>query len=215
MGFAKFVKLQAKRGASIATKQVLSGLNRVDELGGEVRDYLLERDDAPKLRALGVRLAKLGGVKLEDISGPSEYEQEIAAASAAAPPPTAAAVASAEKTGPGDADIAAQVYGKQSCPWTGRARTALNEAKIDFDFIELDDSENTHWEGKLNSQTGQNTVPYVFLRGEFVGGFNELSEVVRLGQLEYRTMSAEDRAAADASRPHAAVEIAPRSETAA
>ncbi len=215
MGFANFVKQQAKRGASIAGKQVLSGLNRVDELGGEVRDYLLEREDNPKLRAIGERLAKLGGVNLEDVSGPSAYEQEVAAASAAAPPPTAAAVASAEKTGPGDSDIAAQIYGKESCPWTGRARTMLNEAKVDFDFIELDDSENTHWEGKLNAQTGQNTVPYVFLRGEFVGGFNELSEVVRLGQLDYRTMPVEDRAAADAARPHATVSIASRTETAA
>lgn len=215
MGIANFLKQHAKNGASLAGKQLVDGLNRVDELGGELRDYLLERDDAPRLRALGVRLAKLGGVNLEDVAGPSDYEQEIAAASAAAPPPTAADIATAEKTGPGDADIAAQIYGKQSCPWTGRARTMLNEAKVDFDFIELDDSENTHWEGKLNSQTGQNTVPYVFLRGEFVGGFNELSEVVRLGQLDYRTLTQADRTAADATRPHASVEIASRTETTA
>ncbi len=215
MGIANFVKQQVKTSAASAGKQVARGLNRLDELGGGVRDYLLTREDNPRLRALGERLAKLGGVNLEENSGPSEYEQELAKASAAAPPPTAAEVAQSEKKGPGDADIAAQIYGRESCPWTGRARTALNEAKVDFDFIELDDAENAHWEGKLNALTGQSTVPYVYLRGEFVGGFNELNEVVRLGQLDYRIMTAEDRAAADASRPHATVEIASRQETTA
>jgi len=199
----------------MAGKQVLAGLNRVDELGGEMRDYLLERDDAPKLRALGVRLAKLGGVTLEEISGESEYEQQLASAAAAAPPPTAAEVATAEHTGPGDAEVAAQVYGKESCPWSGRTRTMLNESKVDFDFIELDDAEYSHWEGKLAAETGQTSIPFVFLRGEFVGGYNELSEVVRLGQLEYRTLNKADRAAADASRPHAVIEIASRTESAA
>ena len=215
MGIAQFVTKKAKHGASVVGKKVASGLNKVDELGGEFRDYLLERDDAPKLRSFGERLAKLGGVRLEEISGPSTYEQQLAAAAAAAPPPTAAAVASAEKTGPGDADIAAQIYGKQSCPWTGRARTMLNEGKVDFDFIELDDSENAHWEGKLAAETKQSTVPYIFLRGEFVGGYNELNEVVRLGQLEYRTMPVADRAAVDANSPGKVIDIASRRESAA
>ncbi|MCP4446109.1 MAG: glutaredoxin [Myxococcales bacterium] len=215
MNIATFVSKHAKRGATIVGGKVATGFNRADELGGDLRDYLLERDDSPKLRVLGERLAKLGGVMLEEVGGPSEYEQQVATAAAAAPPPTAAAVANAERTGPGDSEIAAQIYGKESCPWTGRTRTLLNESKVDFDFIELDDAEHAHWEGKLAAETSQTSVPCIFLRGEFVGGFNELSEIVRLGHLEYRTSSLSDQAVADASRPHAIIDIAPRRESAA
>ncbi len=199
---------------NFVSKRIVAGLNRVDELGGDFRDYLLEREDTPALRKLGVRLAKLGGVNLEETRLGSVYEQELAIAAAAAPPPTAAEVASTERSGPGDSEIAAQIYGKESCPWTGRARTLLNDAKIDFDFVELDDSENGHWEGKLVSITEQTSVPYVFLRGEFVGGFNELSEVVRLGQLENRTTPLANRAEINAALPHAVIQIAARESAA-
>ncbi len=199
---------------NFVSQRVFTGLNRVDELGGDFRDYLLEREDTPVLRKLGVRLAKLGGVNLEETRLGSVYEQELAIAAAAAPPPTAAEVASTERAGPGDSEIAAQIYGKESCPWTGRARTLLNDAKVDFDFVELDDSENTHWEGKLVSMTEQTSVPYVFLRGEFVGGFNELSEVIRLGQLENRTTPFANRAEINAARPHSVIQIAARESAA-
>jgi hypothetical protein len=41
-------------------------------------------------------------------------------------------------------------------------------------------------------------VPYVYLRGQFIGGFNALSEVERLGQLEVALMSVEEKAKAPA-----------------
>ena len=62
----------------------------------------------------------------------------------------------------------------------------LNEGKVDYDFIDMGDSENGYFEGKLVAETKQSTVPFIFLRGEFVGGFNEVNEVVRLGELAYR-----------------------------
>ena len=37
-------------------------------------------------------------------------------------------------------------------------------------------------------------MPWIYLRGTFVGGFNALSEVDRLGQLEYATLSTADKA---------------------
>ena len=89
----------------------------------------------------------------------------------------------------------------------------LNEGKVDYDFIDMDDSENGHFEGKLVAETKQATVPFIFLRGEFVGGFNEVNEVVRLGELSYRILSAEDKKASDAVRKH--VDIAPRKTEAA
>ena len=50
-------------------------------------------------------------------------------------------------------------------------------------------------------------MPYVYLRGQFVGGFNALAEIDRLGQLEFAVMDAAERAA----DPRAGkVDIAPR-----
>ncbi len=198
----------AKKGAGLAGQQLALGLNRADEVGGDLRDYLLARTDQPILRKMGERMARLGGVRFEK-DGPSESELAHASAADDAPPPTAAEVsAAAAKKGLGDGEIAAQIYGRKSCPWTGRAITLLNDGKVDCDFIDMDDSENGHLEGKLVAETKQSSVPFVYLRGEFVGGFNELSEVVRLGELAYRILSADDKKASDAVRNH--VDIAPR-----
>jgi glutaredoxin len=209
MGFKEDLVAAARRGAGAASKQVMARLNRADELGGDLRDYLLSRTDQPILRRIGERMAKFGGVVIEDEAKESEHEKRLREEAAVAPPPTAAAMAeAAAKKGLGDEDIAAQVYGRKSCPWTGRAITLLNEGKVDFDFVDMDDSENGHFEAKLVAETKQDTIPYVYLRGGFVGGYNELNEVVRLGQLEYRTLSAEDQKAADATRSK--VNITPR-----
>jgi hypothetical protein len=54
-------------------------------------------------------------------------------------------------------------------------------------------------------------VPFVYLRGQFVGGFNALSEIERLGQLEVALMSAEEKAKAPAHKLH--VEIVARPNT--
>ena len=98
----------------------------------------------------------------------------------------------------GDPSVKAQIYGKKSCPWTGRAITLLERHKVDFDFVDLEEPEHEAKLLKLATETKQNTVPFVFLRGLFVGGFNALSEIERLGQLEVALMTAEERAAAPA-----------------
>jgi hypothetical protein len=54
-------------------------------------------------------------------------------------------------------------------------------------------------------------VPWIYLRGDFLGGFHALNEVERLGQLEHRLMTPEQRGAAN---PMAAkVSIAQRENT--
>ena len=53
-------------------------------------------------------------------------------------------------------------------------------------------------------------MPFVYLRGQFIGGFNALAEIERLGQLEYALMSAAER---EKVPPHARFEIVPRPNT--
>jgi glutaredoxin len=189
----------ARSAASRAGKRAFAAFNRADELGGELRDYLQERVDSPALRKISERLARVRGpkdTKLFDQKVRAAQAEAIAAAANAAPPPTAAEVAAAKHTGLGNPALAAQVYGRASCPWTGRAMTLLNNARLDYDFIDLEDLDNAVYESRLVAETKQNTTPYVYLRGEFLGGFNALDEVVRLGQLEQRTLAPEQRATA-------------------
>ncbi len=75
----------------------------------------------------------------------------------------------------------------------GRAIRLLEDRKIDYDYIDLDDDDNDHFVARLVTDTKQNTVPYVYIRSAFVGGFNALNELDRLGQLPHLILSAEER----------------------
>jgi glutaredoxin len=132
--------------------------------------------------------------------------REAAAAAAITAGPARPATA-----GFGDPAIKAQIFGKKSCPWTGRAITLLERHKVDFDFVDLEEPEHEAKLVALTQETRQHTVPFVYLRGQFIGGFNALSEIERLGQLEVALMTAAERAAAP---PHQrGVVITPRPNT--
>jgi len=208
-----------------ATERVLSALNRADELGGEIRDFLTDRvaTDRRYVEARK-RVAKLFGGTYES---KAEVTAKAAAAEAkrkavAAPTPLTkkeAATAAASK-GFGNADIKAQIFGKKSCPWSGRAITVLERNKVDFDFVDLEEPEHEPKLGGLQLETKQHTVPFVYLRGQFIGGFNALAEIERLGQLEFALMTKDERANAAAhlrnieivARPNTD-EIAPAEQT--
>lgn len=109
----------------------------------------------------------------------------------------------------GDPDKPAQVFGTLSCPWTGRAIALLEREAAPFEFVDLQAPENATLGAWLVTETKQNTNPYVFLRGRFVGGFNALDEIVRLGQLSPMMLSGAERAQ-QSSRIR--IEVATRSD---
>ena len=198
----------AKKWTAQATEKLLTVLNRADELGGELRDYLQDRVATdPRYVSARKTVARLLGRNYEsraEVAHKAHVKAEKTAA--------VAAVTSEKKVrGLGDPSIKAQIYGKRSCPWTGRAITLLERHKVDFDFVDLEEPEHEAKLAPLAIETRQNTVPYVYLRGKFVGGFNALSEVERLGQLEVALMSAEELARAPAHVR--SVEIVPRPNT--
>jgi glutaredoxin len=200
-----------KKWSKQATEKLFAALNRADEIGGEIRDYLQDRVATdPRYVQARKRLAKLLG---------REYESrtEVAQAAQVRAEKTAAAAATTTKTAPvknkgfGDASIKAQIYGKKSCPWTGRAITLLERNKVDFDYVDLEEPEHEAKLTPLTQETKQHTVPFIYLRGQFVGGFNALSEIDRLGQLDAAMMSADERAKAP---PHQRnVVVTPRPNT--
>jgi glutaredoxin 3 len=195
-----------------ALERVLAGLNRADEIGGEVRDFIQDRvlDDERYVR-LRKRIDGLRGKVYVSRAEAEEAEAERAAEAAAAAPPPAASVV-VEAKGLGDPDLPAQIYGRSSCPWTGRAITLLEVLKADYDFIDLDDSDHAPLESALIPETNQNTVPYIYLRGQFVGGFNALSELHRAGQLEYLLMTPAEREAANPAMKNITVIPRPNSD---
>jgi len=188
----------AKKLTKAATTKLFAALNRADEIGGEIRDFLQDKVATdPRYVAARKRLAGLMGKsfvsKAEGDAKAQQHAEKVA---------KAAAVGTAAKKdgskGFGDPSIKAQIFGKKSCPWSGRAITLLERNKVDYDFVDLEEPEHESKALGLSMETKQNTVPYVYLRGHFIGGFNALSEVERLGQLEVAMMTAEERAAAPA-----------------
>ncbi len=186
----------------LATGKVLAALNRADEIGGEVRDFLQDKVATdPRYIAARKRLAKLTGKAFvsKDEAAHKAQAQEKARAAKAAVTVDRAVVAEAKKAaGFGDPTVKAQIFGKKSCPWSGRAITILERLKVDFDWIDLEEPEHEAKLIPLGLETKQHTVPYVYLRGVFIGGYNALAEVERLGQLDVAMMTKAEREAAPA-----------------
>lgn len=199
-----------KKWTQQATEKLFAALNRADELGGEVRDYLQEKVATdPRYVSARKRIAKLLGKRYESRGEVAQRAavraEQVAAVAASTPAP--------KKTDGalGDPTVKAQLFGKRSCPWSGRAITLLERHKVDFDFIDLDEPEHEAKLTRLVLETKQNTVPYIYLRGHFIGGFNALSEIERLGQLEVAMMTPEERQHAPAHLRN--IEIVPRPNT--
>jgi glutaredoxin len=181
-----------------ATEKVLHALNRADEIGGEIRDFLQEKVATdPRYVTARKRIAKLFGKDYQsrDEVAAAEVKKAKKTAAVAA---TATTTAKPKQTGYGDPSLKAQIFGKKSCPWSGRAITLLERHKVDYEFVDLEEPEHEAKATPLSLETRQNTVPFIYLRGHFIGGFNALSEVERLGQLEVAMMSPEEREKAPA-----------------
>lgn len=192
-----------KKWSKQATEKVFAALNRADEIGGEVRDFLQEKVATdPRYVKARKRVAALFGKtyesRAESDARAKAAEAKRKAAAAPTPPTKSEQQAAAKGKGFGDPSLKAQIFGKKSCPWTGRAITLLEKHKLDYDYIDLEEPEHEGKFAPLQVETKQHTQPFVYLRGQFVGGFNALSEIERLGQLEFALMTPAERAAAPA-----------------
>jgi glutaredoxin len=197
--------------AKQAAEKLIAILNRADEIGGELRDQLQEKmaTDERYIKARKV-FAKFLGREYESRAETQARAQAAEAARKAAAATATSAPKPAAAQGFGDPSIKAQIYGKKSDPWTGRAITVLERNKVDFDFVDLEEPEHEAKLVPLSNETKQHTVPFVYLRGQFIGGFNALAEIERLGQLEYALMTPSEREKVPA---HARFEIVPRPNT--
>ncbi len=74
-----------------------------------------------------------------------------------------------------------RVYSTLVCPYCIRAKLLLRDRGIAFEEIDVTgDPEARRW---LVETTGRRTVPQIFIGDEPIGGFDELRELDRTGEL--------------------------------
>ena len=74
-----------------------------------------------------------------------------------------------------------KVYSTHSCGYCFAAKRLLKAR--DLPFTEIDCSGNDETRERLMEETGQRTVPQIYLDGVPIGGYSELSELDRSGEL--------------------------------
>ena len=84
----------------------------------------------------------------------------------------------------GDPAIPAQVYGRRTDDRSGRAVRTLRDRGVDAVFVNLDDPDHLLLEKRLVRDTKQYAMPWVYVRGAFVGGYDEIERMARAGELD-------------------------------
>jgi glutaredoxin 3 len=73
------------------------------------------------------------------------------------------------------------VYKTGYCPYCTMATRLLSQEEIEFTEVDVsNDHERRRW---LVVETGQRTVPQIFINGRSIGGFDELARLARRGKL--------------------------------
>lgn len=178
---------------------MLEVADRADVRGGEIRDLLQH-----KLRNSKRLSAFRSGVS--EMAAPAPREE-----SRVKIPSVVQETSSISSSfSYGDPRKAAQIFGARSCPWSGRSLRLLDSAGVKATYLDLDHPGSGSMREELRVETGQLTMPYIYLRGRFIGGFNALDEIHRLGQLEYLVLTELDR---PGHPDHGKVEIAQRTRS--
>ena len=69
-------------------------------------------------------------------------------------------------------DGAALLYTLEGCGYCVLAKNFLDDRGVHYEVIDLGSNKDLRL--KLLNQTGQTTVPYVFIDGKFIGGYQDL-----------------------------------------
>ena len=75
------------------------------------------------------------------------------------------------------------IYSSYNCGYCDRAKKLLNEKKISYREINIQDNP-TEREVMLKKSNGRRTVPQIFIKDVHIGGFQELHKIVIEGNLE-------------------------------
>lgn len=172
-----------------AGAKLLRVADRADERGGELRDRLKDKiEDSERLtRFREVLRTSSSSERSSDAPAQSaaELAHESVQSSLSSRVPTSFSYSDPRKP--------AQVFGTRRCPWSDRAVRLLESEEIETSYVDLDHPASGPMRDELQAETGQRTVPYIYIRGKFIGGYSQLDEIHRLGQLEYLTLPESER----------------------
>lgn len=68
------------------------------------------------------------------------------------------------------------------CPYCNKAKELLRDLGHPFSGVNI--YNDMEAKNKLEAQTGQRTVPFIFIGDKFIGGYTELKEFNESGELE-------------------------------
>ena len=74
------------------------------------------------------------------------------------------------------------VYSKDYCPYCDRAKAMLKGKGVAFEAIELQDHPGEF--AKLKERTGLMTVPQIFIGDKLIGGYSDMADLDRSGELD-------------------------------
>ena len=75
------------------------------------------------------------------------------------------------------------IYSTNSCPYCIRAKQLLERKGVEFKEINLS-SEAPETRIELMQRTNHRTVPQIFIKDQFIGGFDQLYALERDGKLD-------------------------------
>lgn len=74
------------------------------------------------------------------------------------------------------------VYTTDYCPYCVRAKTLLKRKGVDFEEIDVGHDDDLRAE--VIEKSGRRTVPQIFIDDRSIGGFDDLAELDRQGELD-------------------------------
>lgn len=74
------------------------------------------------------------------------------------------------------------VYSKDYCPYCDRAKSLLESKGVAFEVIELQDKPAEFQ--ALKERTGLMTVPQIFIGDKLIGGYSDMADLDRKGELD-------------------------------
>jgi glutaredoxin 3 len=81
------------------------------------------------------------------------------------------------------------VYSTRVCPYCVGAKALLKERGIAFEEVDVtSDPDKREW--LVQTTGGRRTVPQIFIKGESIGGFDDLRRLDRSGALAEKLASA-------------------------
>lgn len=85
------------------------------------------------------------------------------------------------------------MYGTAMCPYCMAARMLFKKKNIEFDDISVTGKPDLRAE--MEARSGRHTVPQIFIDGQAVGGFDEVSRLDDTGELDRMLATAGDEPA--------------------